>query len=217
MKKQINSKSFSTYTEDSCYWAGFLSADGCIDSTDTIRFELKGEDSYQVEKFRDFLNSEHTISYRESTWAYSFRFKDEIILNDLIYNYSITKDKTFNLELPILPSIDLYKAYFLGNFDGDGCLTEFFNNRPTAAFRVFLTSASFNFLTSSLEYLRNNSIIVGGSIQKKSANCYHIQLGIKDSTSFLNWIYSISNKDLYLSRKFNIYKRIILDGVRAHR
>ena len=102
MKKYINSNAFSNYTEEACYWAGLLSADGCIDATNTIRLELKAEDSYQIEKFKKFVSAEHVISYRESTNAYSIRFKDDTILEDLVYNFSVTNDKTYNLNIKYL-------------------------------------------------------------------------------------------------------------------
>lgn len=215
MKKFLNEQVFAQYTQESCYWAGFLAADGCIDVNNTVRIELSGKDYTHVTKFRDFCSSEHNISHNSVKNSYKVGFCSPIIASDLYYKYSLTVDKTHNLILPLLPQLDNYRHYIRGFFDGDGCITEFFNNRPTATFRVFLTSGSLNFLNELLGFLREINIISGGSIQKKSNNCWHIQLGVKDSTSFLNWIYC--GADIYLDRKYVKYVDLIVNNNRATR
>lgn len=211
-RKDIDSTVFSKYTVESCYWAGFLAADGHIDSNGTIGLELK--DLEPILAFKKFCSSEHNISHNVVKGSYRIRFVDKQIYEDIIDNFSITVDKTFNLRLPLLSTNTYYASYFRGFFDGDGCLTEFFNNRPTASFRVFLTSGSLSFLEESLELLREINIIKGGSIHKKASSCWHIQLAIQDSTSFLNWIYSTDGYRLV--RKYEKYHKLIVLGDRAH-
>lgn len=213
MKKEVDHNTFSNYTQESCYWAGFLAADGCIGIDNTIRIELGGKDKDHVFKFKEFCKSEHTVSYNEIKNSYKIGFCSPSISSDLYYKYAVTVNKTHELILPLLPNLENYRHYLRGFFDGDGCITEFFNNRPTATFRVFLTSGSLQFLEDVLELLRIESIIIGGSIQKKSANCWHIQLGVKDSTSFLTWIYKDAN--IYLVRKYDKYINLIVNNNRA--
>lgn len=206
---------FDKYTNTSCYWAGILATDGCIDVNNTVRLELNSKDLKSIQDFKLDTEAAHEISYRESTDAYSIRFCDVSICESLKENFSVTVGKTLNLEFPILPE-NMYPHYIRGIFDGDGCLTEFFANRPTASFRVYITSASLQFLQDLQQYLLNSGIIVGGSIQKKAARCWHLQLAIKDSTCFLNYIYLNNNvKDLrYMERKYLKYKKIIIDNNR---
>lgn len=213
--KKLDHEVFSKYTKDSCYWAGFLAADGCIDINNTISFELANKDKDTIYNFKDFCKSDHDVSYRESTNAYRIRFISKGIKEDLLYNFSVSTDKARNLVLPLLPEIWQYASYYRGFFDGDGCFTEFFNNRPTASYRVFLTSGSLLFLEDTLTLLRNNNIITGGSITKKAVNCWHIQLAIKDTDSFLHWIYSVEGPKL--SRKYIKYVDVIVNGNRATR
>lgn len=214
MKKNVYNI-FNEYTSTSSYWAGLLAADGRLDVNGTIGLELSDKDSYLIEQFKQDVNSEHAIYYREATNAYSIRFSDADIQNSLKYNFSVSADKTFNLQMPLLPE-QMYPHYLRGIFDGDGCLTEFFNNRPTASFRVYQTSGSYEFLFQLLEFLQTNNICVGGSIQKKAANCWHLQLAIKDSSGFLNYIYlnnNISNHR-YMVRKYDKYRKIIVENNR---
>lgn len=216
MKKYVNNI-FNSYTKESCYWAGFLAADGRIDINHTIGLELNGKDKSTILQFKNDLVSDHAIYYRSETDAYSIRFCDKEIAESLAYNFSVTVDKTHNLHLPILPEA-MYPHYIRGHFDGDGCFTEFFNNRPTASFRVYITSGSLKFLQELAEFLINMNVTSGSSISKKAANCWHIQYGIKDSTSFLNYIYLNNTEESHkLDRKYAMYKRIIVDGQRARR
>lgn len=214
MKKHVNNI-FNEYSPISSYWAGILATDGCIDINGTVSLEVSSKDKGTIEQFKEDLNAAHDITYRESTDAYRIRFNDKDICQSLEANFSVTIDKTFLLEFPLLPD-DQYPHYLRGVFDGDGCLTEFFFNRPTASFRVYLTSASLGFLEDLRTYLLSKNIITGGSIQKKSASCWHIQLAIKDSTGFLNYIYLNNNvRNLrYMSRKYLKYKKIIVDNNR---
>jgi hypothetical protein len=211
--KYLDHTIFDIYTKESCYWAGFLAADGCIDINGTISFELKEEDSNSITDFKSFCKATHDITYNSKTRASRIRFVSRKIADDLKYNFSVGIDKTHNLEVPLLSELWQYAAYYRGFFDGDGCFSEFFNNRPTASYRVFLTSGSLVFLEETLLLLRSYSVIRGGSIQKKAANCWHIQLAIKDSDTFLKWIYSIEGP--YLVRKYNKYNSIIVQGNRA--
>lgn len=187
-KKEINDNVFAVYTPESCYWAGLLAADGHIDINGTIGLELKDEDSYLIEEFKEFCGSSHDISSNSIKHSRRIRFVSKKLQEDLLYNFSVSVDKTHNLQLPLL-EYEHYKDYFRGFFDGDGCFSEFFNNRPMASFRVFLTNGSLYFLEETIHILRKFNVIQNGSIQQKAKNCWHIQLAISDSISFLNWIY----------------------------
>ncbi len=215
MKKELDEEVFDTYTKESCYWAGFLAADGCIDVNNTIRIELAGKDKEHVTLFKEFCKSDHTISHNELKDSYKVGFSSKYMKDSLFFNFSLTVDKTHNLIYPLLEETWQYAAYLRGFFDGDGCFSQFFNNRPKASFRVFLTNGSLQYLENLLGHLRSLSIIKGGSIQKKASNCWHIQLGIQDSTSFLNWIYSIEGPKL--TRKYLMYEDIIVNGNRMTR
>lgn len=213
--KYLDHTTFKEYTKDSCYWAGLLAADGCIDVNGTITLELEGKDYLTIEAFKKYCKAEHDISYRESTNSYRIRFVSKEIKDDLLFNFSVSVGKTKNLEVPILLEDWQYAAYYRGFFDGDGCFTEFFNNRPMATYRVALTNGSLNFLETTLDLLRTKHIIEGGCLTKKATNCWDIQLAVKDSTSFLNWIYSVEGHRF--SRKYDKYYSIVVLGNRARK
>ncbi len=214
MSKILTDTVFNTYTPESCYWAGFLAADGSIDINGTISMELGGKDSYHVYSFKEYCGAGHEVCHNTIRDSYRIRFCSNILKDSLYYNFAITVNKTFSLQYPLLEESWQYAAYHRGFFDGDGCLTEFFTNRPMASYRVYLTSGSLEFLESTLTHLRELGVIKGGSIQKKAANCWHIQLAVKDAASYLTWIYSIEGPKL--SRKYDKYTDIIVLGNRKH-
>lgn len=212
--KSVKNK-FNNYTQESCYFAGLLAADGSIDINGTIGLELKISDNLLVEKFKKFTESEHTLSISEKSCR--IRFFSPEIKDSLKYNFNVCSNKTFSMELPILPNIENYQDFIRGFFDGDGCLTEFFNSRHTASFRVYLTSGSLLFLEQLLHFLHHEKVCVGGSIHKKATNCWHIQFGVRDSTTFLNFIYKNNTTNLFLPRKHELYNKLIIRNDRCMR
>lgn len=209
-KKYVDDTCFNTTTNDSCYWAGFLAADGSVDINNTISFELKDKDA--VVAFKEFTKSEHEIGEATTKSSYRIRFISSSICKDLLYNFNISVNKTHNMHIPLFADLNNYAAYYRGFFDGDGCFTEFFTNRPTSTYRVYLTNGSLDFLEETLVFLKEKSIIKGGSIAKKANNCWHIQLAVKDSESFLTWIYSVPG--YRLARKYDKYYNAIVLGIR---
>lgn len=217
MKKSVINI-FNEYSPVSAYWAGFLAADGRVDIDGTIGLELQEQDVKAIQQFKSDIMSEHAVCFREATRAYSIRFVDRDIAESLYFNYSVSVDKTHGLIFPTLPP-ELYPHYLRGHFDGDGCFTEFFNNRPTASYRVYITSGSYSFLEDMVEFLIQAGVTKGRSICRKSANCWHIQYGVKDAASFLNYIYCDNSIDAdhRLDRKYDKYLSIIVNGNRSVR
>lgn len=215
MFKKLVKNKFNSYTQESCYFAGLLAADGNLDINGTIGLELKNSDKLLIEKFKEFTESEHILSITEKSCR--IRFSSIEIKDSLQYNFNVCSNKTFNMELPLFPNIENYQDFIRGFFDGDGCLTEFFNSRHTASYRVYLTSGSLLFLEQLLHFLQDEKICAGGSIHKKAANCWHIQLGIKDSTTFLNFIYKNNSTNLFLPRKYELYTKLVVNNNRTKR
>lgn len=213
--KYLDETVLDKYCPEANYWAGFIAADGCIDTNNTIRIELGGKDKEHVTKFKEFFKAEHLISHNELKDSYKVGFSSKLLKEILYYNYAVTIDKTHNLVFPLLPTEEDYRHYLRGFFDGDGCFTEYFAGRPTAAMAVFLTSGSLNFLHETLQYLKSSNVVLGGSIHKKALNCWHIQFSVNDTKKFLTWIYT--GATVYLDRKYEKYVHIIVNNNRATR
>lgn len=59
----LNESAFDTLSDDACYWAGFLFADGSIsDKKNQLTLRLSDRDRSHVEAFRQFMGTDATIS-----------------------------------------------------------------------------------------------------------------------------------------------------------
>jgi len=124
-----NMEYFRTPNLDNCYFAGFISADGCIFGNQ-LKLYLGGYDKIILENFKAQLNHPGPIKeeIRKTPYSKGKNYKyccfyaiSPQIVTDLKTNWNITNKKTFTLEPPTNLSLEQSLAYIIGNFDGDGC------------------------------------------------------------------------------------------------
>lgn len=116
---------------ESYYWHGFIMADGHIGIRNCIKFALSPNDEQQLINFRTFLNIDQPIVHRSCDTTYSKNTKSVgISISDvdtcekLRSLYKVGEKKTYNPPdiTNILNHKDQFIAFFIGFFDGDGCL-----------------------------------------------------------------------------------------------
>lgn len=207
---------FEELDEYSCYWGGFLAADGNVDSKNRIRLMLKYDDIGHLEKFKELLGSTHTIATNTNKYnRCSFEFTHKKIREDLERNFNIVPNKTDKLLFPNHLSTEQLRHYIRGYFDGDGSICESFSNKNSITATLYTTFASgckeyadvlFKFLQETLQLRGNNQDYITKSQLKFNTN---------DSIVLLNWMYSDCN--VYLDRKYAMYKRIVLEHNRTTR
>lgn len=121
-QKNYNIKAFSSFTEKSCYWAGFIAADGNVRSNrDAVQIHLSKIDLNHLEKFKDFIRLDGNIGVYENSCKVSVNGR--WFVQDLKENFNITNRKSLTLKPPKLPQY-LLRHYFRGYFDGDGSITK---------------------------------------------------------------------------------------------
>lgn len=130
---------FNQFNNYSCYWAGFINADGCIETyipydrkspNYKLKFTIGEKDSHHIQKFVMDLNypietikkgksSIRGINHNNVKFSTSVK---QICLN-LTTNFKILTagEKSCNEIFPVLPN-EYYKDYIRGYFDGDGCV-----------------------------------------------------------------------------------------------
>lgn len=69
-----NKRAFSKHSNSSDYWAGFLAADGCVDTKGRVRLYLQLSDADHLEKFADFVGSNHVINRNKERNRCSLEF-----------------------------------------------------------------------------------------------------------------------------------------------
>jgi len=199
--EQRNEKVFDTFTMESCYWAGFIAADGCVfidykKSMYRISIHLHKKDIGHVRKFREFLNCKNKISTNKDSCYIQICSKH--MTSSLERNFNIVPNKSLILEPPKKMPKKFISHYIRGYFDGDGHL----------GYKKGSTSCNFNIASGSekmLEWTLLNLPHAKSKIYKK-ANCYSIDINNRNNLKILEWMYCNSYNNIRLDRKYDLYQ-----------
>lgn len=213
-----NVTAFDEYSEKSCYWAGFLAADGNVDSKNRIRLMLKYDDCTHLEKFKEFLESTHTISSNTDKYnRCSFEFTHKEMCEVLEFNFGIVPNKTDKLEFPSYIPTKYLVHYLRGYFDGDGSICESFSNKNSTTASIYATfaSGSKNFSVDLFNYL-HGTLKLGGHLQEFDGSTkWQLKYNTNDAKTLLEFMYGSCST--YLDRKFALYQRLIVNDIREKR
>ena len=108
-------------TKEKAYWLGFLFADGCIlvnKNTNGIQLAIHPKEEGSVNKYIEFMDVDPTIKKFRNGIIFVRIISDKIV-DDLISHGCVPR-KSMIIELPSLDSRELYLAFLLGYYDGDG-------------------------------------------------------------------------------------------------
>jgi hypothetical protein len=197
-------------SEEKAYWLGFLYADGWVCTTDRnaeIGIELNISDIEHLYKFSKFLNANVEITTHKkrikiannkhitNTETCKIRIYSKEIAEDLI-RHGVCKNKTYKESHPVIEDDFLFIHFLRGFLDGDGCIWKSKNS-----YGVKFTNANLKLL----QYIQQNLFKLGFNSNIFTSNQYRHDLFIKgDKIKFLNMLYS--NANIYLERKYKIYK-----------
>lgn len=127
---------FNKFTPESCYWAGFLAADGCIQSNrDAVRLFLSIDDKKSIEDFLACTHSTYPIYTQDRGHCVSpgngklceIRPQVGVAIScsqwvtDLRDNFSVVPCKSKTLQPPTNLPDPMVWHFLRGYFDGDGC------------------------------------------------------------------------------------------------
>lgn len=190
--------------EKKAYWLGFIAADGCLKNN---KLAISSKDEEVIDKFKKDLQSEHKKTYshyfdkrtNKTYYNFSIQITSAAFVNKLGKYINIDKSENF-----LLPDIDEnYISFFLaGLIDGDGTFS--FDGKRL---RVGLSSTK--------ECLIQIQDYVCTKFNLKKTKLHHIVNNVwrfylhTGSFSFLKFIYDDKFKEIYLSRKFEKYKKIL--------
>lgn len=132
MRIYFPTNKFSTYTVESCYWAGFIAADGNISKNlSTITINLKADDIEHLYKFAKFLDLPESCArvysftdkkYNITRNICTIALTDKDIVQSLITNFNIVPVKSLVLTPPKLDNIQYMLAFICGYVDGNGSI-----------------------------------------------------------------------------------------------
>lgn len=214
----LNKSAFDEYTEESCYWAGFIAADGNVDLKGRIRIMLKYDDMAHLEKFKQYLQSTHKISSNTETYnRCSFEFTDKEMCETLDLNFNIIPEKSLIMKFPHFIPTNMLSHFLRGYFDGDGSICESFSNKNSVTATLYTTfcSGSFDFINYIYQFVSNEVKTTGHLQDFGTGKKWQIKYNTNDSIKLLNYIYGSCS--IYLDRKYALYERIVKNNDRKKR
>lgn len=122
-KTKVNHFYFSNYSEENCYWAGFILADGYIRTKKrfTLEIKLQKQDVAHLHKIKSSMEFKGNIIERET--YFNITISSPQIIEDLNNNFGIYNKKSLTCTIiEKIPKMYL-KDFIRGYFDGDGCIT----------------------------------------------------------------------------------------------
>ena len=202
-KYEVNHRYFFDKNIDSCYWAGFIAADGFIDNNySRIAIKLSLKDKPHLDLLKNKIKTQSPIRTFENKSSGAKRTFSQLdifskqIKRDLYSNFKIGANKTFTLQPPdIDDNLILNLSYITGLIDGDGtvCLNRHKKKSITLLGNFELLNWSKSQLNKIID-VSNISIIPKGNI-------YSFKFTGKRCDDFKKFI--IDNKFIYLERKWN--------------
>lgn len=178
-------------------------ADGCVNRTsDRIELSLKEEDYNHIVKFKNFLQSEHTIGRKTKTvgdkiyTSYRLAITSKKLKQDLI-SHGCVPNKTKLLKFPDLDN-NLKKHFIRGYVDGDGCITK--HNTSKVSLEVLGTEDFLKAILDCYNFSKDKYIYTF-----KHSDIKRLVLSGKNAFKVINDLYENSN--IYLDRKFNLYNK----------
>lgn len=219
-KSKLNHLSFDKMdSEEKCYWAGFILADGCVYTSDKYRnsltIGLSVKDIGHIIKFRDFIGTDNKI-YEKETVGYStgkvlcsISISSPKILSDL-KEIGIEDKKTFNSNIGIsLVKESLHRHFWRGVVDGDGFISiSKFKNREQFSIG----------LVGNLDTISKFKEFIDGKIKTKAKirkHCSIFQIAFRSKVGIEVAKLLYENCNVFLDRKY--YKFIDYVSIERNR
>lgn len=168
-------------TNEKAYWLGFIFGDGSVDKT-RLRISLSIQDEKHLIKFRDFLKSDHILTY-DNRGCVTISISSSTLIKDL-HQYGIIKNKTYlTNKLPLL-SNDLFLYFVLGLLDSDGWITEHKLKKQKSQFEFGFSNYHNEILLEIKNWISNQLNKNVGYISTRENKCPQLIIG--GNNNFIN-------------------------------
>lgn len=208
-RHQHDRQFFDRLVPESCYWGGFLAADGSLSKNyGAIRLGLSEKDKEQVEKFKKAISSTSPVRCFDTSNGYRCAQIDIYGAYEyhlaLQQKFNITPNKSLTLQPPSLEQEEHIRHFVRGYFDGDGSIA--WTNESKRKNRWQL---SFIGTQQILEWiklqLQQYAKEIGNPSVLPDRNIYQLVFGGEQIVRILEWIYEKSDQEIRLARKYSKY------------
>ena len=195
--KSVNDEYFQNYTLENCYYAGFIAADGNIDSTQTkLTIGLSAKDKEWLETFTQKCKSDATVrefTIKDKYSGSSITITSKPMCESLRDNFNITPHKSLTLLPPPLSDNTLKDAFIVGLIDGDGSIGFASNKNKRDRFYIsFLgTEEVVSFVKKRFEEILGSSVSNLHN-RKKGVNSYSIAISDAKARKIFLYYYFIN-------------------------
>lgn len=203
---------FSSYTHDSCYWAGFIMADGHIRENIkkkqyNLHIKLKLSDIDHLEKFKKCIKYNGNI-HKSKSYCY-IDISGSIMVNDLFHNFNIINKKSLTAKFPTQIPYEYLSHFIRGYFDGDGTVYLYKSKNIHSGF-----IGTYDMLTNIQQFAFNNFIRartkdgLNKLYHRSDKNTYSLTYGKVNTNKLLRLIYKDSSNLNRLDRKYEFFKML---------
>lgn len=206
-KNKYNIRFFSEYNPQSCYWAGFILADGCLRSDRaTLSIKLADKDKEHLEKFARAISFSGTIkhdNYQCSIVDVNGKWPHQQ-LQEL---FDICPQKTFTTKLTNKVPLEHLHHFVRGILDGDGCICVTSVPMVSIAGTIqLLEELSWLFYGLGVRLRSQNDV---PPVRNRSKNgISQLSYGSANAKLILDWLYAGSSKEIRLDRKYDRYLKL---------
>jgi len=199
------------------YVLGFFAADGSmyVNRRGSHYIAFYSNDKELIVKIRNVLNSNHKICKRissgDSVYRYILQIGSKSMFKDLErLGFLINKSKT--VQFPNVPG-EFLGDFVRGYFDGDGNILfkNYFRKdrgKYKNYFAIKFISGSRDFLTGLRARLKSDFGLGEGSLYEGSRS-FVLSYATKNSKRLCAFMYNAVENNLFLERKYSIYKDFI--------
>ena len=210
MKHTHDRTFFDSLNPISCYWAGFIAADGHIAHYGGITLGLARKDKGQLEKLKKAIQHTSKVrdiitqnGYEASQLSMYGAYECQKSLNDI---YHITTAKSLTLQPPNIEREVDVRHFIRGYMDGDGSISysgSGHNNHWT--FSILGTEKMLEWIKIPIML---NVPDIGNPSVLPDRNIFQLIYGGEQVKRILDWIYKDSTSEIRLDRKYLKYLEV---------
>ncbi len=212
-KHTVNENFFDELDEVKWYLLGLIYTDGNIawnpaKGYQSLTITAAEKDKDHLEKIRNLLQSSKPLLYAATTKSYRLIVNNKKICQRLMV-LGVTPKKSLTITFPNFLD-DKYLPHFLrGIVDGDGSIY-YCKRKRSSYFAIKIASGSPDFIIGIRDRIKDASGIYANIQKRVGTNVYLMEYSCTKGKKLANYIYK--DKNLYLNRKYKIYKENVLGG-----
>ncbi len=212
-KHTVNENFFDDLDEIKWYILGLIYTDGNIawnpaKGYQSLTITAAEKDKDHLEKIRNLLRSSKPLLYSSKTKSYRLIVNNRKICQRLMA-FGVIPKKSLSLKFPEFLDDKHFSHFLRGIIDGDGSIY-YCKRKRSPYFAIKIASGSSDFIIGIRDRIKNAFGIYANIQKRKASNVYLMEYSCTRGKQLASYIYK--DKNLYLERKYKIYKENVLGG-----